>query len=273
LPVQPFADLLYNALLTDKGLSPTTVNHLAASLHKALEAAVRLGLVPLNVCDRVDVPHMAHHEIKPLSRQEVKAFLDVARGDRLSALYSTAVHTGMRQGELLSLRWGDVDLASTPAVLRVRGLFERRDGAWAWTEPKTKRSRRQLLLTPRVAEELRAHRERQLSERGRARDAWGLEQGDFDLVFPTRVGTRILPRNLYRGFKKLLTEAGLPGDVRFHDLRHTCATLLLGARVNPKVVSELLGHASIAITLDIYSHVLPDMQQDAAAALAQLLDE
>jgi integrase len=151
--------------------------------------------------------------------------------------------------------------------VRVRFQVKRVEGAWTWKPPKTKRSRRQIAIPAETAEALAVHRVKQMEERLRLGAAWA----DNDLVFPSRVGTPIMARNLYRAFKALLAKARLPRAVRFHDLRHTCATLLLAARVNPKVVSEMLGHASVAITLDIYSHVLPDMQQDAAATMGQML--
>jgi integrase len=151
-------------------------------------------------------------------------------------------------------------------LIRVRYQLKREDGAWVWKQPKTRRSRRQIALPAPTVEALRAHRAAQAEERLRLGSAWE----HHDLVFCTRRGRPLLARNVYRAFKGLLDKGALL-DVRFHDLRHTCATLLLGSRVNPKVVSEMLGHATVAITLDIYSHVSPDMEQDAAAAMATVL--
>ncbi len=170
----------------------------------------------------------------------------------------------MRQSELLGLRWSD--LALEEGLVRVRYQLKHEDGEWVWKQPKTRRSRRQIALPAPTVEVLREHRKVQAGERQRIGVAW--EQ--HDLVFCTRRGRPLSARNVYRAFKGLLEKGALP-DVRFHDLRHTCATLLLESRVNPKVVSEVLGHATVAITLDIYSHVLPDMQQDAAAAMASAL--
>jgi integrase len=248
------------------GLSPSTVHHLHATLHKALKDAERLELVARNVCKLVNAPRMAETEIHPLSREDARAFLDVASRERLEALYVVALATGMRQSELLGLRWEDVDLDE--GLLRVRIQLKREDGKWVWKQPKTRRSRRQIALAAPVVEVLRSHRERQEAECAHVGAAWRA----CDLVFCNTAGGPLFARNLVRSFMLLLEKAAVP-RIRFHDLRHTAATLLLSARVNPKVVSEMLGHASVSIALDIYSHVIPDMQQDAAAAMAKLLYE
>lgn len=171
----------------------------------------------------------------------------------------------MRQGELLALKWDDVDLER--GVLRVRRTITRLNGTFALGEPKTPKSRRSVKLTGLAVEALRAHLSRQLEEI----DKTGSLYGDQGLVFATEAGTLVNPTNLrQRSFAKLLKRAKLP-EIRFHDLRHTCATLLLVRNVNPKIVSEMLGHSSISITLDTYSHVLPDMQDSAARALEEAL--
>jgi integrase len=173
----------------------------------------------------------------------------------------------MRESELLGLRWADLDVEAVPmGLIRVRTQLKRVEGTWVWKEPKTKRSRRQIAIAPIVVAALQAHQARQEEEKRKLGTAWR----EHDLVFCAQGGTPLFARNLYRNFCLVLRDAGLP-HIRFHDLRHTAATLLFGARVNPKVVSEMLGHASVAITLDIYSHVLPDMQQDAAAIMGHLL--
>lgn len=259
---------LYAAKLAS-GLSPTTVHHLHATLHKALEAAVRLGIVARNVSDLVDAPRIAERELHVLTAEQAKTLLAAVQGHRLEALYVLALVSGMRQMELLGLRWRYVELeAPGGAVLRVAAALKRlkRTHEWAFAEPKTRGSRRTIALAPQTVEVLRRHRARQLQERLFVGEAWR----DLDLVFATGDGGPLWPHNVYHQFHRFLATAGLP-RIRFHDLRHTCATLLLAARVNPKVVSEQLGHASVAITLDIYSHVLPDMQQDAATALAKVL--
>jgi len=189
----------------------------------------------------------------------------MVHGDRLEALYVLTLNTGMRQGELLALKWDDVDLER--GVLRVRRTLTHADKAFVLGEPKTKNSRRTIRLTPRAVDALRVHLSRQLEEI----EEMGSLYQPGGLIFATESGTIINPSNLRnRSFKPLLKRAGLP-PIRFHDLRHTCATLLLGRDVNAKVVSEMLGHSSISITLDIYSHLLPDMQEKAAKALEEAL--
>ena len=176
-----------------------------------------------------------------------------------------AVTTGLRQGELLGLKWEDVDLED--AVLRVRRTLTRHKGRLLLSDPKTKRSRRTVQLTDTAVEALRAHLTHQMEEMGRLGDLYR----DQGLVFATEKGTPVNPSNLReRSFAPLLKRAGL-SPIRFHDLRHTCATLLLSRNVNPKIVSEMLGHATVAITLDTYSHVLPSMQAHAAKALEDAL--
>ncbi len=194
------------------------------------------------------------------------SFLTVAADDRLEALYVLAVSTGMRQGELLGLRWRDVDLED--GVLRVTGTMQRiTNQGIGVSEPKTAGSRRQIARTAQaIAALLRRHR-KQSEERLGA----GAEWQDSDLVFCNTLGRPIESSNLVRrSFKPLLKSAGLPA-LRLHDLRHTAATLLLRKKVPSKVVSEMLGHSNIGITLNIYSHVLPDMQREAVGAMEALL--
>ena len=186
-------------------------------------------------------------------------------GDRLEALYVLALNTGMRQGELLALKWDDVDLER--GLLRVRRTLTHADKAFVLGEPKTKNSRRTIMLTTSAVAALRVHLSRQLEEIERM----GSLYQPGGLIFATEAGTIINPSNLRnRSLKPLLKRAGLRA-IRFHDLRHTCATLLLSKNINSKVVSEMLGHSSISITLDIYSHLLPDMQEKAAQTLVEAL--
>ena len=236
----------------DGGLSPRTVQYIHVVLHRALKQALRWGYVTRNVSEAVDPPKVHKKEFTPLSPEQARAFLETASGDRLEALYVLAVHTGMRQGELLALRWDDVDLEA--GVLRVRGT-------------KTARSRRTVTLSETALEALRSHLTRQLEEIDRVGSLWQ-ENG---LVFATQIGTPLNRHNLARrSFKPLLEAAGL-ARIRFHDLRHTCATILLSQGVHAKFVQELLGHATIAITLDTYSHVLPGMGGGTAEAMDKAL--
>jgi integrase len=249
----------------DSGLAPASVHKLHVVVHKALKAAVADGLIPRNVADGLKLPKLSREEINSLSREEARRLLDAARGERLEALYVLALNTGMRQGELLALKWDDVDLEG--GVLRVRRTLTRAGKVYATGEPKTRNSRRVIRLTGAAVEALRRHLSRQLEEMERV----GSLYQPGGLVFATGAGTIINPSNLRnRSLKTLLKVAGLR-PVRFHDLRHTCATLLLSQNVNPKIVSEMLGHASVSITLDVYSHLMPEMQEKAARALEEVL--
>jgi integrase len=237
----------------DSGLSPATVCKMHSILRKALKQAVLDGLIPRNVCEAVKPPKVGRKEITPLDRQQAKVLLEAASGDRLEALYVLAIHTGMREGELLGLKWEDVDLER--GTLRLRHALVREGGKTVLGDLKTPKSRRSVRLTGTAADALRGHLERQLMEMERM----GSLYQPGGLVFATERGTLINPSNLRnRSFKPLLKRAGLP-DICLHDLRHTCATLLLSQGTHPKLVQELLGHATTAMTLDTYSHFLPSM--------------
>jgi integrase len=247
------------------GSAPASVNKLHVTLHKTLDQAVKWHMIPHNVAEVVKAPRPAPEEIRPLDREQTKVFLKTARGERFEALYMLAVTTGLRQGELLSLKWEDVDLEN--GLIRVRRTLTRHKGRLFLGEPKSKRSRRTVRLTEVAVEALEGHLARQMEQIERLGDLYE----DQRLVFATQRGTLVNPTNLRRrSFAPLLEKAKLP-TIRFHDLRHTCATLLLSSNVNPKIVSEMLGHSSIAITLHTYSHVLPNMQGSAARALEDAL--
>jgi integrase len=255
---------LYAAKL-EEGLSSTTVHHLHAVLHRALHQAFRWSLVSRNVCDLVDPPRMRRHSLQVLTPEQVRTFLEAASGHRLHALFVLAVTTGLREGELLGLHWRDVDLDA--ATLQVRSNLQRTEAGLVIDTPKTDASRRQVALTVAAVTALRQHRTRQLEERL----ALGGEWDDRGLVLCNLLGRPIEASNLLqREYYPLLKRAGLP-HVRFHDLRHTAATLLLLQGIHPKVVSEMLGHSQIGITMNLYSHVLPSMQRDATAAMDRLL--
>jgi len=192
--------------------------------------------------------------------------LEIAAQDRLELLYVLAVTTGMRRGELLALHWADVDLAGGYVVVRYT-LQHLKNGAYTFGPPKTERSRRKVSLTDLALVALERRRRRQEEERSLARPTWQ----DEDLVFTSAIGEPLRANHiLQHQFTPLLKKAGLP-LIRFHDLRHTAATLLLRQGIHPKIVAEMLGHSTVSMTLDIYSHVIPDMQKGATIALDQLL--
>jgi integrase len=243
------------------GAAPRSVRHLHALLHNALKQADRWGLVPRNVATLARPPNAPRHEISTLTAEQVRTLLAAAEGDRLEALYVLAISTGMRQGELLALRWSDVDLDRGAVQIR-RSVAYTKQG-FVFLPPKTGRSRRQVLLTQAAIAALRRHRTRQLAERLAAAGGWE----DLDLVFANELGRPIEATNLgHRSWRRLLERAGLP-RIRFHDLRHTAATLILSGGVHPKIASEMLGHSSVAFTMDTYAHVTPTMQREAVAEL------
>jgi integrase len=253
-------------------LSASTVKKMHVVLRKSLSQAVSDGLIPRNAADGVKPPRVGApgEEIKPLGSEECAAFLEASRGERLEALYVLAIHCGLREGELLALRWEDVYLEAAKPTMLVRRTLTRGEEGRGWVvgaSTKSGKGRRVRLTRPAVTA-LKDHRKRQLEERMRLAGLWQ----DQGLVFAGETGSLFNPSNLRnRSFKRIKARSGVREDLRFHDLRHTCATLLLSEGVNAKVVSEMLGHASITITLNIYSHVLPDMQDSAADAMEAAL--
>ena len=255
---------LLNAKLA-AGLSPRSVHHLRAVLRKALNQALRWGLVTRNVATLVDPPRVPRFELTPLDPDQARQLLEAIRGDRLEALYTVALAVGLRQGEALGLRWQDVDLDA--GLLHVRHALQRNaDGKLGLGEPKSRTSRRSIALPPPATAALREHRRRQLQERLLAADRW---QG-YDLVFTSTVGTPSDGTAITKRFQRLLADAGLPRQ-RFHDLRHACASLLLAQGIHPRVVMEILGHSQISLTMNTYSHVIPALQRDAADRMGDLL--
>jgi integrase len=248
----------------DGGLAPRTVLHIHRTLSKALKQATDDGLIPRNAAAPVKPPRPSREEIRPLNREQVRALFEAAREDRLEALYVVAVTAGLRRGELQGLKWEDLDLEA--GTLQVQRTLSEPKGGYVFEAPKSGKGRN-VRLTRKAMATLREHRKRQLEERMQKAGLWR-EQG---LVFPSAVGTPLWGGNLNRAFKTLLKRAGLPHSFRFHDLRHTCATLLLRQGVNPKFVQELLGHRDVSLTLNTYSHVLPDMGDVAASAMDEAL--
>jgi integrase len=248
----------------DSGLSPTSVQRVHALLHKALKQAVHDGLVPRNVTEAVKAPRQSRNEIPTLTREQVRIFLSSAKGDRLEALYLLAIHTGLRQGELLGLKWSDIDLDR--GTLQVRRILSAAKEGPRFTTPKSNQGRN-VRLTTQAVQALRDHRKRQVQERLKHAAFWK----DHGLVFTTLIGTPLNRHNVFsRSFKPLLRRAELP-DMPFHALRHSFATLMLTSGEHPKVVQEMMGHSGIRVTMDFYSHVLPDMQKEAVNRLGAML--
>jgi integrase len=239
------------------GYKPGTVRLMYSILHAELKDAVRKKRLSLNVCDAVDLPRMIQHEIQPLTMEQAHILLAAARQGRLECLLTVALVTGMRLGELLALRWSEVDM--TRGILQVRRTVNRIKGfGITESEPKTESSKRSIVLPPFVIDTLVQHR----ASHNDARIKAGFKWQELGLVFPNTQGGYMRRPKLHRMYKKLLKVAGLP-DIRFHDLRHSAATIFLSMGVHPKIVQEVLGHSDITLTLRVYSHVLPSMQQEA----------
>jgi integrase len=238
-----------------EGQSPRSVQYMHAVLHKALDKAVRMDLVARNVSDFVDVPSVKRHTPVVWSLEQVKSFVEAAKTHRHYALFVLALSCGLRQGELLGLQVEDIEFAT--GHLNVRRALEVVSGqGLQLTQPKTQKSRRRIRIPRPALEVLKAHV-----------TALGRKDG---FLFVTTVGTPIRARDLVIQFKGILERAGLP-DIRFHDLRHLCATLHLMAGTNPAVVAQILGHSTITLTLQTYSHVLAPVEDEAADRMGKLL--
>jgi integrase len=205
--------------------------------------------------------------MRPLTEEELLTFFDAARNDRLYAAYVLAATTGLRRGELLGLCWDSVDLENGVITVQ-RQLLVLKEGITLEEATKSRSGRRSIVLTDDAIRELKAHRKRQLQERLLMGEAYQ----DHGLVFCKEDGTPLDPREFTKRFQRHLEKAGLP-KVRLHDLRHTHASLLLARGVHPKIVQERLGHSSITMTLDLYSHLVPGLQEAAAATLNGLLSK
>ncbi len=261
-----YADLLENGRHDGKGgLAPRSVRHVHTTIHTALAAAVEEGTLARNVADLAKPPGRASSkEPATWTAEELRAFLEFVREDRVYALYHLVGTTGLRRGEALGVRWRDLDLDG--ARLSVSQTVVSVDYAVLCSEPKTQAARRSVALDPDTVRVLREQRKQQVEERL----ALGGYSDDRDLVFCNIDGGPLHPSNLSKRFDRLVKGAGVP-RIRFHDLRHTHATLALRAGIHPKVVQERLGHATIAITLDTYSHAIPAMQEEAATKVAALV--
>jgi len=240
------------------------VQWIHAVLRNALESAVREEIITRNVAKLVRVPAPRYKINRGLTAQQAKATLTAAEGHRLHALYVLALFLGLRRGELLGLRWQDVDLDT--AKLEVVQTLQRVGGSLRFVPPKTDDSARTVPLPPVCVDALREHRKRQFAERSEIWPDWE----DHGLVFPSRRGTPIEPDNLRRSWSEIRERAGL-GPTRLHDLRHTCVTLLLDLGTPPHVVQEIVGHSGIEVTMTIYAHVSLEEKRKALAKLGDAL--
>jgi len=276
--LQKLAPQQLKKLYADKlkeGLSSVTIAAIHNLLHRALDDAVKWDIIARNVCDRISPPRKVQREITPLNVEQIHILLETVRGHPQEALFVLALNTGARRGELLGLKWNDINF--TEGTMQIRRILNRVPTKmikevgqhYVESEPKTKKSRRSLFLTTLALDALKQHRSRQQDNKEKAGTAWE----DHDYVFCTPLGKHLHPGNdALVELKKLLVKADLP-NIRFHDLRHSSASLLLSMGVHPKIVQEILGHSLISMTMDIYSHVLPTMQKEAMEKLNQALQK
>jgi integrase len=260
---------LYAALLAAGGrdgapLSARTVQSVAMTVRKAIGDAARWGLVHRNVAALASPPRPRHADMRTWTAEELRRFLEHVEGDRLYAAWLLAASTGMRRGELLGLRWVDVDLDLARVAVRQTLVLAGRQVVVS--EPKTSRGRRSIALDPRTVAALRTWRAAQAAERLQ----WGGAWVDSGLCFTREDGTPLHPEWLSDAFAWRVGRVGLP-RIRLHDLRHTHASLGLAAGVPVKVMSERLGHTSSSFTADAYQHVTPALEEQAAATVARLV--
>ncbi|MFC1930892.1 tyrosine-type recombinase/integrase [Chloroflexota bacterium] len=261
-----YADTLANGRCDGKGaLSSLTVRHHHMTLHNALKCAVKWGLLVRNPVDAIDAPHTTHTEMKVMNEQDLNNFLEVVRPTPYYALFYLALFTGMRRSELLALRWSDVDLLLCQISV-ARSMHRLKNGDIVFRPPKTAKGRRSISLSPSTAFVLKEHREFQES----LKLMQGLMLKDEDLVFSKEDGGPIYPNAVSNAWQRLAKKAGLNG-IRLHDARHTHASIMLKQGIHPKIVQERLGHSTIAVTLDTYSHVVPGLQEAAAKRFDEVI--
>ena len=246
-------------------LNPTTVSHHHTCLHRALKMALKWGLISRNPADAVTPPRPQRSEIHTMTEDDITRFLEAAKATPYYVLFYEALFTGMRRSELLALRWCDVDLLLCQAHI-TRTLHHLRTGEIVIRAPKSAKGRRMVMLSPSAALLLQEHRDKQEAQRAML----GIPLKDDDLVFSDLEGKPLLPDTVSHVWAKLVKRTGLEG-IRFHDARHSHASLMLKQGVHPKVVQERLGHATISTTLDLYSHVAPGLQEAAAAGFDKMV--
>jgi integrase len=259
---------LYSKLHRE-GLSSRVVRYTHSILNNAFGQAVKWRMLASNPCSGAELPRAKQKEAQVLNVEEVTEFVRVLRGNRHEVLFLVALTTGMRPSEYLALQWNDIEFDSS-RIQVLRSLDWRRKGQWEFSGPKTARSRRSIPIPAEVLNRLQEHRRFQAEERLKVGPSWN----DHSLVFCDRKGEPLDRQNLLRRhLRPLLKKAETSPDLTLYGLRHSCATLMLAAGIHPKVVSERLGHSSITITLDVYSHVLPNLQVEASETLAEVMFE
>ena len=242
------------------GFKPRTVQHIHATLRVALNSAVRLDMLPRNVAQLVRPPSVSHREVAPFTREEAQRFFEIIKDDRLQALWTLTVAVGLRQAEALGLLCDSIDLEN--GVLTVRHTLQRIDSKLSLVDTKTARSRRTLVLPPFAVAALVAHQARQQ----RARELAGTKWRETGFMFTTQIGTPLDGPTVSRRFRRMLQNAGFRA-LRYHDLRHICASVLLAQGVHPRLAMEALGHSTIAVTMNTYSAVIPALRKEVASQI------
>lgn len=257
---------LYDKKVT-AGVGLRTIQLTHAVIRRCLNRAVKLGVIGVNPATAAIPPKPSLQEMKILDENQVQTLLITAKAseDRLAALYQLAITTGMRQGELLGLKWSDIEWDKR--IIRIqRQLGRIPGGGLGFGTPKTNSGIRNIILGPATINLLKEHQKHQFAEMRVMGDKWQ----DHDLIFPSTMGTPTHPRSLLRRFKKLLKDSGL-SEIRFHDLRHTAASLMLNHGIPVLIVSKRIGHAKPSITLDVYGHLIPSMQEQAAEVMDEIV--
>ncbi|KGP73714.1 site-specific integrase [Pontibacillus yanchengensis] len=257
----------FYAQKVEEGLSPKTVKEIHCFIRMALAQAVKWGYMDRNPAEDATIPKQVNKEVIIWDYQTAMTFLKTARIEKKDAIYATALFTGMRRGELLGLKWSDVDLDKKKISIN-RSLSVTKSEGYILSRTKTVNSRRQISISPFVVEVLIRHKEYQEEQKAELREGYT----DQDLVFPNLFGGFKNPDNLRREYNALIEKAKVP-RINIHALRHTHATWLLKNGVNPKVVSERLGHHDVGITLRTYSHVSFDLQEEAAQKLEETVQK
>lgn len=247
------------------GCSERTVILIHCVLHRALHIALKLGMVIRNSADAVTKPKLKRKEMKVLDDTQVRTFLLAVQGTGQEAFFQLEITTGLRLGEIFGLKWQDLDMNTRKVQIR-RQVQRIKGKGLMFSEPKTAAGRRNVVVGRSTIKLLQEHFKNQQLSKAIAGNRWK----ENDLIFPNTVGNPREPSNVLKLFKDMLKTAGLP-DMPFHSLRHTAGTLMLKEGINPKIVQERLGHADISLTLNIYSHVLPSMQDEAADKLDELV--
>jgi integrase len=247
------------------GLSPQSIASIRTVLRSAINQALKWGMVARNVATLIDPPRIPRPKTHAIDADGARKLLEAARGERFEAILVLALTLGLRRGEILGLRWSDVDFDSR--TIRVNQALQRVGGKLQVTEVKTERSRRVVAVPECVVRAVKTRRAQQAQERLLA----GIEWKDTDLAFTNPRGGPLEPITLHRDFKRLLRAAELPTETRFHDLRHTAASLLLAEGVHLRVIMELLGHSSISLTANTYAHVMPAAMREVADRMESIL--